>query len=445
MDVAKLYALQGRLARALYALEQQILGFKQQTKELVAGKKRGDPAEDFLGKIQRIEEHIHAAESAIDRGKVIGDSFAWLFIAHDQPLLRKHYEHERLNHLPVGTGGIGEIEFIANAPRWGSHVALYHGITTFLRIGDVSFVNLQTGKIEGMAELKTRRVAPDQIRVSVTYVGQKLLFDAPPLDRAPPPADAGPADAQKFRDILRRQEEKIRVALASPAQGKKPIHRFEGAGVEFAPQALEELFDQAAVAAPSCVQFSPSVHLVGIKLPVATLADRVLNQDPVGAEAIVARVGPELVKAGTVGNPDNALEFGWLVFPSEGRYQLPFGVPPLLWWPIRPEVIEAMAAGSFSVMTFFNPAALIASLKRQGFTVLKKHPVRGFELRRPVGKTHEIAFKNVDYFFNLVSRHLMTEASVVDLIARLADDIAQRKLGGRIDLEMVFRGWDSTT
>ena len=59
---------------------------------------------------------------------------------------------------------MGEIQFIRHVPVVAGHLVLYHGITTFLRVGDVSLISLDgTRRVAAIGELKTRPDHEDEM------------------------------------------------------------------------------------------------------------------------------------------------------------------------------------------------------------------------------------------------------------------------------------------
>ena len=64
-------------------------------------------------------------------------------------------------YAPPGIGGLGELNFIEDARLVKGHLGLYHGMTTFLRLGDISFINMEGLSLSAVAELKTTKIAED--------------------------------------------------------------------------------------------------------------------------------------------------------------------------------------------------------------------------------------------------------------------------------------------
>ena len=58
--------------------------------------------------------------------------------------------------MPPGFGGIGETMFMKNVRMFGEYMVIYHGMTTILRIGDITFIDLKKLKVAGIGEIKGR-------------------------------------------------------------------------------------------------------------------------------------------------------------------------------------------------------------------------------------------------------------------------------------------------
>src|SRR5688572_31634327 len=106
-------------------------------------------------------------------------------------------------HTPPGVGGVGEREFVKNFDAPG-HVLIYHATTTFLRIGDVSFVHLPSRSVSAIVELKSRWVAEDRVEVAAFFVGLPTLPDRMPLLTRGPRSDSDIAFPAAQRDQLER-------------------------------------------------------------------------------------------------------------------------------------------------------------------------------------------------------------------------------------------------
>ncbi len=424
---------QPKLARAIYALEVQILAVKRARRALVE-KKREYSKADLALKFQELKGFVGALERVIDVGLLLGDSFAWMFYRQSPRLLRRHYQHQRLRHLPVSLGGRGEISFIETHAVIGHHLVLYHGVTTFLRIGDISLVNLQTGKIDGIGELKTTQVEEDRCEINLNYIGGKIelpaSFSLSAVSKAPPlPPKLAAKLASQLREIKR---------AVVPEQKSSPRIDMRNQTLVFAPERLAELYDQADDKKSSALRLSPGLVVIGIKTAGHTLAERVLDSDP-NFKSALDRIPDDVRGLVVPGAPDNSLKIGTLVFPGGGRYYLTYGMKPLRWWPLRQDVREAIASGRFLVLTVFNPASLLARFREHGFVTKAARPGVGFSIHLEKG-ARPLVFGPLDHFLELIPQRMIQEESVFNMIclavARL--DAQHPEPEAKIHLELNF-------
>ena len=132
-------------------------------------------------------------------------------------MLRKHLEHPAIRHFPTGIGGRGEVEFIRQA-RAEKHFLLHHGITTFLRIGDISFVDLRRRTVSGLGELKSHGTQPGHVYVTLHAISKDCndlprIFAVPGVFQQGSRHDRPPASPE-FKKRLNRQVSGMSSALS---------------------------------------------------------------------------------------------------------------------------------------------------------------------------------------------------------------------------------------
>jgi hypothetical protein len=72
--------------------------------------------------------------------------------------------------LPPDLGAAGERILLENLRGVGGKFMLYHGLTSLLRIGDFSFVDMTSLRVACLAELKTTRIDPHRINLSLSMI-----------------------------------------------------------------------------------------------------------------------------------------------------------------------------------------------------------------------------------------------------------------------------------
>src|ERR1700731_315751 len=145
LDGNAILAFQPTLASALFRLDD---GYRKliQAQRSDIRRKASIPEQRFRQRMRAIAEDLKALRSTMKIGRDIGDAFAWAFLREDQELIENHFSHPPNPHTPPGIGGRGELEFVRQF-RPAGFLMLYHGATSFLRVGDVSFVDLKSGRV----------------------------------------------------------------------------------------------------------------------------------------------------------------------------------------------------------------------------------------------------------------------------------------------------------
>lgn len=142
-----------------------------QEKLAAISKKDRLSSEWFRHRLKLISDYQEAIKTTISVGKCLGDSFAWTFYRNERQYLEEHYKHHKQLQSPPGTGGEGELGFLDAFGVVNGHIALYHGLTTFLRLGDFSFVDLKKRSLTAIAELKTVQLSGKGMRGLISVIG----------------------------------------------------------------------------------------------------------------------------------------------------------------------------------------------------------------------------------------------------------------------------------
>jgi hypothetical protein len=186
------------------------------------------------------------------------------------------------------------------------------------------------------------------------------------------------------------------------------------------------------------MQVSAGLVVAGVRVRGASLADRLFDTEKFDP----SKMDQALLEVRKIAVPeakDNTIEIGTLAFPGGGRYHLTYGMKPLRWWPLRQDVRHAIADGSFLVITFFNPASLLARFRERGYEVSSVGKGRGFILHiNSAGRP--LAFGALDHFFDLIPQRMMQEDSVFQSICRIIDRFETQYPGenAKVGLELLF-------
>lgn len=163
-----------------------------------------------------MSEYQNALTEAIKVGRVIGDSFAWIFYQGERNRLQKHFLHEPIFKIPSGIGGRGELAFVKRFGVFNGHLLIYHGITSFLLIGDVSLWNLASNTITAIGELKAGKVTESGfgMRLHLIWPESSKTFWETPKQSRPTVPKAQPS--HKNDQKLEKQLKTMAASLSLP-------------------------------------------------------------------------------------------------------------------------------------------------------------------------------------------------------------------------------------
>jgi len=420
----ELLDFQPRLAEALCDLDRSDRELERGKDELVKQKSQL-PQAVFVEEIKRLGRYQEAVAGASRLGKTLGDAFAWFFYQNDLSKLYAHLKHEPITEIPTGTGHRGESAFINSVKLVDGHLVLYHGITTILRHGDVSLVDLNTFRVTALGELKSRANptnGADDLEVMLHLVSPK---------EAPLPASFRCAPvAQKRQDPFPADlVERLHRQLQGMAESFEPLATKDKLKVEqpnYYPSlmAIARALEESPIAFEAC---GDGLLLVGLRTnDQASLFEKLLGSrfDAMARlHGIEEHVRP-LIDPTQGGRVDNANRLDIGIF---GMTTLP-GTTPLCWCPtIEPAFIRRVLFQDVTIVTVYNPAHLVRKLRDKGFTV-KPLKNGSFDVRKIVGGA-EMSLHGFDHFRRLVQEHLVSEDVVVDTMSHVHDIVADGKVG----------------
>lgn len=325
--------------------------------------------------------------------------------------------------MPTGVGGAGELAYVSSWPILGRQLILYHAITTFLRLGDVSFFDLGTREITAIGELKSRRLGDNQINVTVHVAGRVVGKHLVPPN-APSSGDlsCGPDVKIKSREEnrLKRQLTKMTECFRRAAKTRVP-QAINASGIM---RRLDESHSTARVGRVSYTRADDGLLLLGMKfrsssIPAGWKSSRKprlprFEDLPKQARQIV-----------DIGSPYNQISIRPLLFNASECYELPRGMCPLFWWPVRTDLIEDILFQKFVVMTLYNHAFLIRKLQRLGLAVTANaNSTDTLDIRIPQGL---VKVAGLPYYGNLIQGYLVSEDAICRLIETSIDQL--RKSG----------------
>jgi hypothetical protein len=360
-----------------------------------------------IGRAQRI------VESAIGVGKTLGDAFAWFFYRNDLELLQEHLKQPRQIHLPPGVGGIGELEFVRKVKQVSGCMVLYHGTTSILRIGDFSLIDLERQKVKSLGELKSTETAPSTLRIQLFMTGPDLLQRRSEGAPKSSKRDELPLP-RRLHDRLVRQIRKMAGAFERPmAQPADEISQtLDGHYGD-----VNRVVAKARRGEFTYAQAGRSMLVVLYKGFARTLFSRL---DPEANERWqrnldnLPREAMAIVKPGST---RNAVHIGSVLYDGDRVAPLLLGAQPLLWSPLRDEVLRQMLFQEVIVFTLFNPAFLLDNLSERGWEIIGDKPSE-LALRKTDKAGRHLRCERLQYFLRLRGEYLFTDNDIEAMIGR---------------------------
>lgn len=406
---------QPKLARALFELDCMYHALSREKDGLIARKaiisKRW-----FADRLRLIHDYQSALQTALATGKTLGDAFAWIFYRKNREALLQHFNHERVFHMPQGTGGRGELEFIDRFRSKDHYLVIYHGTTTFLRVGDVSIIDLRTRELAAIGELKTEQIGPRELKINLLMLGLQEKY---PHDLFEPVVvEEGAASdqlpllsgaPQSIRDRLDRQRKSM-LRVIGPAEPDEQANL----DMRMAIDELRALSEQLKTSLVAYQQVGDSLVLCGIVDRKRSLYSRLLARSSVGWGRNLndtPRHALGIMKAGSDGNE---ILINDLQEPSPDS-PLPLGMTPFFWWPLDLDFIEKVLFSEVLIYTLYNPVRLLDRLRRDGYNVKHDPKNRKYEITKVVdGK--RISLEGFGYFLGLIVHQLFSEESVAEML-----------------------------
>ena len=433
-------SFQPTLGKALYKVESLYQKVCQEGRELVA-RRELLTRKEFRRRLHTLNGFKHLLKQCADVGKALGDAYAWCFYQDERELLRKHNDQEPNPHPPTGIGGIGEIEFVTRHPKFGNYIVIAHSTTTFLRLGDVSLIDPVTHRVAAIGELKTCASGNSGIDVTIILVGPKLAKENLPE------AKSNDGDNSKrqtkplplpLQERLNRQVSRIKESFnPTVSDGTVGSHKTVG---DFHYEKLRELYAHCSKAGWGYLKADRGLLLVGIPRNGKTLYARLTAN--IAAKSSFKRLRIEEGAKAIVDKSlsDNSIRIDWVHYRARKRYNLEREMQPLFWWQLPLEIIEALLFKRFVVMTLYNPAFLIADLRRAGLEVTsgKEGAIRIW--KQAGEKRFEV--HGISYFLRLAQSELFSDKALVTVIQHMVQSAEAAGFQGpatvNLDLNFLF-------
>jgi hypothetical protein len=414
------------LASALLKLDKVFLRIAA-AKTALVDRKHAVNQQWFGRRMATLSRYQDALEETIRIGKSIGDSFAWFFYMRETDLIEKHLAVEGQLHMPPGIGAAGELAIIKNIkPFDNNHLVLYHGTTTFLRIGDISLIHMPSLTVSALGEIKTKKTSDSELRISLFLLGdshqirrRRLSLGKRRTKRLSAEEMPPGRTAQ-----LRRQMNRMGAALDTEAPDRRlkvtqqsNIHVLDDVAVRLNRQQfiLEKLDD--------------GLMLLGVRTasPASRLSSRLLPRTKYDISAILDASEHAAHQIIDKSRRDNSLILDQL---SVGFVP---GMTPLFWSSVSSSVLRRVAFREIAFQTSFNPVHLVQKLQRAGLEVITGRLGLPATVKKRLGRGTASA-SAIDTMFSLVTQHLVTEEAFVQFAVQLVQ--AAERSGAQPNVEV---------
>jgi|GEM_PF-1898655 len=430
LDYQQVMDFQPHLAQAIYDLDRCYDAICQQERDLISKKSQFDHTQ-FATQMAELANLRKAIDKTLHIGKIIGDSFAWIFYLRNREILTNQVTKPRTMHTPSGLGGLGELTFVRSVPRFKHYLPLYHGITTLLRSGDFTLIDLRTFKIAALVELKTSRIDINTLSFSLHTISQQDStdltdgFSFPPTrtDMTEKPPVENVNNVNGFNQRLERQVKTMVSVLKESTPNK-----YQECHNAYHIEELRDLIRNLDTSTHAYKQVGPGLLLMAANIPQASLSERVFNY---GKHVDVHSIFPDLTKAAQKivlpGSNHNR------IIISELNGSLPSGATPMFWWPVEISFLKKILFGEIWIGTIFNPAHLAEKLVGKGFIISGEGRPERWTIQKLIGE-YKASLHGFHYFISAIQSHLMREDAVIDVIEKTTTEAASQKPGTHVNM-----------
>jgi len=348
---------------------------------------------DFASSIKKVHKFKRVLNDTIDIGKMLGDSFVWLFYNENQEELYKHLNHQPVGLFVAGVGGQGEIEFIRQTPMLYGCLVLYHGITSMLRVGDFSLYAFNHGIIAN-GELKTEKNGSNlEIKA---YISSKYNLDA---DTFKPENQTVDANVFQIDRLLRQLS-----AMDDLLKKQKIDHKancFRDNNVDFELPSTPNRMSYK-------ISKDNSLITSILEIKESKLSERFfLNEEDV--DLCLDEAGPYAERLLVQGSSNNQ----FYLTSIDGK-SYPTRVP-LFWWNADIDFLKDVIFKKTIMMTVFNPAKFFNYYKDKGFEICNSTGPKNVSLEKTIdGK--QMVIGNLYMFFDMISYSFMTVENIIEMV-----------------------------
>lgn len=425
------------LAEALLSLNRQHRRISREKKRLIAKKDTLDYSW-FSSRMKLLADHQRVVRTSINVGLSLGDAFALFFYRNNPRHLSDHLKEQRIELGPTGIGAIGEIEFIRNTVVLQGYFIVFHGITTALRLGDVSLIDLETFQVAGLGEIKSHSTQPGVVQVQLNIIGPgldpenfKALGENSPAEPIPWVSESL-IPKQKAR--FKRQMTKIVDSLQNlhPENPKPALSMISEYGFD----ALEKTLSQATSQRMAYEVFDDCLLICAFKSRSRSWWGRISRDHTEQQPRLLEGIEEEVKSLFLSTRKDNALLVDSLYYSDEGAATPLPGMMHPLWWPIDITLLKEITFLKTLAITIYNPAHLVSQLEADEYRISGSHPRNLSAEKKKGGRVLRI--DNLHPYMRMMQRYLYPKKTILEILRKVENSAAEHAGEGpvRIDVDM---------
>lgn len=430
-------SFQPRLLKAILVLDRQYRDVVGE-KNFLIGRKQKYKQAWFSRRMAKLDAYLRAITNVIGLAKTIGDGFIWIFYQGDPILIDQHLSLQKQKLLPPGIGGDGERAFIEKFPHFGGHFVLYHGLTSILRLGDVSFYDFNERKITSIGELKTKKVGENEYQITVAFVAGEAIHREVSKVKRSKKKKAVPL-SPTMRQRLIRQIEEISAAFEREKSAVQNDQHSEVSG-QFHFSELDKVLSSVQSKRAHFEVAGSSLILFCVRDGRRKkLSSRLLRANARLLDGAFDELLPTATSIAKADTSENALFLDTLGFDDIGFPKVWPGAVPMVWWPINSNNLKKLVFSKAYVLTIYNPCWFWSSLREAGYDVEIGEGSKIARVHRKIG-SQICELENVDYYQRLVQNCLMSEdAALAMIIESERLTIEQATQGARVRAKIMPR------
>lgn len=365
----------------------------------------------FVRRMRFLSRQQEVVSRAIHVGRCIGDGFAWFFYQNNRRLLLEHLKEPTHLLIPQGVGGFAELEMAKKVPVTDGHFVVYHGITSILRLGDFSLVDLKDFTVKTIGEIKAGKPADGALRISMIFPDASthgLSSRGSGSRAAKPPATVSTVPAQARLDRQLRRIVKAYKELNTEIQTKVSYE------MEDRISSLEDFLKEAPQRKCRFKQFGKSLLLIAIRHGRPSLYERLGTSDQTWKKRL-SGVDKEVMPIVLPTRKDNALFVNGWPYQEDGRPSHRPGMIHPLWWPLSSQTLRQLMLQEIVVFTVFNPAHLFEAFEQAGFET-ETDNLSKLSVKKEL-ETKLLHLEGVSHYLQLIQEYFFSEADVVRMLS----------------------------